>query len=166
MEYVTLGKIIDTFSLDGSVKVFSSTTNQDIRYKKGNKIYISIDDEIKELTVVSYRRSSNFDIVKFQEVTNADEALSLKGKELLVVKDINDLKEGYYFYSDLKGCSIVADGKKLGKVIEVEEFPAQLTLRCKTDNGKVFFIPFVKAFIKSVDIEIKEIEINFVEGLL
>lgn len=166
MEYLTLGKIIDTFSLDGSVKVFSSTTNQDIRYKKGNKIYISIDDEIKELTVVSYRRSSNFDIVKFQEVTNADEALSLKGKELLVVKDINDLKEGYYFYSDLKGCSIVADGKKLGKVIEVEEFPAQLTLRCKTDNGKVFFVPFVKAFIKSVDIEIKEIEINFVEGLL
>ena len=166
MEYLTLGKIIDTFSLDGSVKVFSSTTNQDIRYKKGNKIYISIDDEIKELTVVSYRRSSNFDIVKFQEVTNADEALSLKGKELLVVKDINDLKEGYYFYSDLKGCSIVADGKKLGKVIEVEEFPAQLTLRCKTDNGKVFFVPFVKAFIKSADIEIKEIEINFVEGLL
>ena len=166
MEYLTLGKIIDTFSLDGSVKILSSTTNQDIRYKKGNKVFISENDEMKELTIVSYRRSSNFDIVKFQEITNVDEALLLKGKELLVIKNINDLKEGYYFYSDLKGCIIVADGKKLGKVIEVEEFPSQLTLRCKADNGKAFFVPFVKAFIKSVDIESKEIEINFMEGLL
>ncbi len=166
MEYLTLGKIIDTFSLDGLVKILSSTTNQDIRYKKGNKVYISIDGQMKELTVYSYRKSSNCDIVKFQEITSVDEAILLKGKEVLVIKDINDLKEGYYFYSDLKKCTIIADGKKLGLVIEVEEFPAQLTLRCKTDNDKVFFVPFVKAFIKSVDIKNKEIEINFVEGLL
>lgn len=166
MEYLTLGKIIDTFSLDGSVKVFSSTTNQEIRYKKGNLVYISIDGDMKELTVESYRRSSNCDIVKFQEITNVDDALSLKGKELFVIKDSNDLKEGYYFYSDLKGCTILSEGKKLGEVIEIEEFPAQLTLRCKALNGKSFFVPFVKAFIKSVDIKNKEIDINYVEGLL
>ena len=166
MEYLTLGKIIDTFSLDGSAKILSSTTNQDIRYKKGNKVFVSDNNEMKELTIVSFRKSSNFDIVKFQEITTVDEALLLKGKEVLVIKDINDLKEGYYFYSDLKGCSIVSDSKKLGKVIEVEEFPAQITLRCKTDNGKVFFVPFVKAFIKSVDIKNKEIDINYMEGLL
>ena len=166
MEYLTLGKIIDTFSLDGSVKILSSTTNQDIRYRKGNKVFISDSGEMKEFTVASYRRSSNCDIVKFQEITTVDEASLLKGKEVLVIKDSNDLKEGYYFYSDLKGCTIIADGKKLGQVIEVEEFPAQLTLRCKATNGKPFFVPFVKAFIKSVSIENKEIEINFVEGLL
>ena len=166
MEYLTLGKIIDTFSLDGSVKVLSSTTNQEIRYKKGNKVFISNSGEMKEFTVLSYRKSSNCDIVKFQEITNVDEATLLKGKEILVIKDSNDLKEGYYFYSDLKGCTIIADGKKLGKVIEVEEFPAQLTLRCKSSDGKSFFIPFVKAFIKSVDINKKEIEINYMEGIL
>ena len=166
MEYLTLGKIIDTFSLDGSVKVLSSTTNQEIRYKKGNKVFISNSGEMKEFTVLSYRKSSNCDIVKFQEITNVEEATLLKGKEILVIKDSNDLKEGYYFYSDLKGCTIIADGKKLGKVIEVEEFPAQLTLRCKSSDGKSFFIPFVKAFIKSVDINKKEIEINYMEGIL
>ena len=166
MDYLTLGKIIDTFSLDGSVKILSSTTNQDIRYKTGNKVYISVDNEMKEFTVLSYRKSSSFDIVKFQEITNIDEATLLKGKEVLVIKDKKDLKEGYYFYSDLKGCSIVSEGKKLGQVIEVEEFPAQLTLRCKTTSGKSFFVPFVKAFIKQIDIENKEIEINYMEGLL
>ena len=166
MEYLTLGKIIDTFSLDGSIKILSSTTNQDIRYKKGNIVFISIEGEMKEFTIDAYRRSSYFDIVRFQEITNVDEAALLKGKEVLVIKDSKDLKEGYYFYSDLKGCTIISEGKSLGKVFEVEEFPAQLTLRCKTQDGKSFFVPFVKAFIKSVNIQNKEIEINYVEGLL
>lgn len=166
MEYLTLGKIIDTFSLDGSIKILSSTSNQDIRYKKGNKVFIKTADGLKEVTVESYRRAGNFDIVRFKEITSIDEASLLKGNELQVVKDSNDLKEGYYFYSDLKDCNVVSEGKILGKVIEVEEFPAQLTLRCKASSGKTFFVPFVKAFIKSVDIKSKEININYVEGLL
>ena len=165
-EYLTLGKIIDTFSLDGSLKIISSSTNQDIRYKKGNIVFIKLDNEYKPLTVVSHRRSSTFDIVKFEEIKDVDEAKLLKGKELYVIKDRNDLKEGYYFYSDLRGCSIVADGKTLGEVKEVEEFPAQITLRCKAPNGKEFFVPFVEAFIISVDIKKKEIIINYMEGLL
>ena len=164
-EYLSLGKIIDTFSLDGSVKVFSTTTNQDIRYKKGKKVIVSKEDKI-ELTISSYRRSSTFDILKFEEINTVEEANQLKGKEVLVIKDTNDLKEGYYFYSDLVGCSIIADDKELGKVIQVEEFPAQVTLRAKTKEGKSFFVPFVKAFIRSVDIDKKEIIINYVEGLL
>ena len=166
MEYLTLGKIIDTFGLDGSVKIFSSTTNQDIRYKKGNTVYISIDNEMKAYTVASYKRSSNLDVVRFVEIASIDEAVTLKGKEVFVIKDQKDLKEGYYFYSDLRGCSIISDGKKLGEVIEVEEFPAQITLRCKALNGKSFFVPFIQQFIKEVRIESKEIEINYMEGML
>ena len=166
MEYLTLGKIIDTFGLDGSVKVFSSTTNQDIRYKKGNVVYISIDNEMKAFTVSAYKKSSNLDVVRFKEITTIDEAALLKGKEIVVIKDQNDLEEGYYFYSDLRGCDIISDGKKLGKVIEVEEFPAQITLRCKSISGKNFFVPFIKQFIKEVRIETKEIEINYMEGML
>ena len=61
MEYLKLGKIIDTFSLDGSVKIFSTTTNQDIRFKKGKKIYIAIEDEYKDFTVNSYRHTPKGD---------------------------------------------------------------------------------------------------------
>ena len=165
-EYLKLGKIIDTFSLDGSLKVFSTSTNQELRYQKGNKVYILLDNEYKEFTVNSYRKNPKGDIVNLKEITTVEDATLLKGKELYVIKDINDLKEGYYFYSDLEGCTIVADGKQLGKVIAVEEFPAQLTLRVRSNNGKQFFVPFIKAFIKSVDINKKEIDIVYMEGML
>ena len=166
MEYLKLGKIVDTFSLDGTVKFFSTTTNQDIRFQNGKKIFIKIDDNYQEVTINAYRHSPKGDYLRFDEVTNVDEALLYKGKELFVIKDIKDLKEGYYFFTDLIGCEVLSQGQIVGKVIDVEEYPAQDTLRVKANNGKEFFVPFVKAFIKSVNIESKQIEVLLVEGML
>ena len=166
MEYLKLGKIIDTFSLDGTVKIFSTTTNQEIRFKKGKKVLIKTEEEYKEVTINSYRHSPKGDYLRFDEITNVDEAALLKGKELFVIKDRNDLKEGYYFFSDLIGCDTIYDGEKVGKVIDVEEYPAQITLKVKANNGKIFFVPFVKAFIKSVSVESKQIDIVLLEGML
>ena len=170
MEYLSLGKIIDSFGLDGTVKVFSTTDNAKLRYKKGNKVFV-YDEETDgrtEYTVVSYRSAGRLDYVKFEEVTSPEEvALILKGREIQVVKDEKDLKEGYYFYSDLRGCEIAdKEGKVYGIVKEVEEFPAQITLRVKQQNGKDFFVPFIKEFIVKVDIKNKRITINYMEGML
>ena len=166
MEYLVVGKIIDTFSLDGSIKVFSCTTNEKIRYKKDNVLYIKEQDVYKELKVLSHKKSSNIDIIKFYEINDVDEAKKLKGKELFAIKDRNDLDKGFYFYSDLIGCDIYDKDQKIGKVINVEEFPAQITLRALSNDKKEFFIPFVKAFIKEVNIDKKIIFINYVEGML
>ena len=166
MEYLKLGKIIDTFSLDGTVKIFSTTTNQEIRFQKGKKVLIKIEEDYKEVTINTYRHSPKGDYLRFDEITNVDEAALLKGKELFVIKDRNDLKEGYYFFSDLIGCDTISDGEKIGQVIDVEEYPAQITLKVKANNGKIFFVPFVKAFIKSVSIESKQIDIVLLEGML
>ena len=166
MEYLKLGKIIDTFSLDGSVKIFSTTTNQDIRFKKGKKVYLESEGEYQELTINSYRHTPKGDILRFDELTNVDEAALLKGKELYVIKNREDLDEGYYFFSDLIGCFTISNGEKVGEVIDIEEYPAQITLKVKANNGKFFFVPFVKAFIKSVNIESKEIDIVLLEGML
>ena len=166
MEYLKLGKIIDTFSLDGTVKIFSTTTNQEIRFQKGKKVLIKTEEEYKEVTINSYRHSPKGDYLRFDEIANVDEAALLKGKELFVIKDRNDLKEGYYFFSDLIGCDTISDGEKIGQVIDIEEYPAQITLKVKANNGKIFFVPFVKAFIKSVNIESKQIDIVLLEGML
>ena len=169
MEYLSLGKVIDTFSLNGTLKLISTTDNGKLRYKKGNKVFLvnPENEERKEVTVVSYRSNGQFDFVKVEEINIPEEALEYKGFEIQVVKDRNDLKEGYYFYSDLRGCTLInQEDKEFGKVIEVEEFPAQITLRAKANNGKQFFVPFIKDFIISVDIDNKVIKVNVVEGML
>ena len=169
MEYLSLGTIIDTFSFKGAVRVISTTDNAKKRYKKGNKVLLfnPTNNERKEITVFSYHSNGKFDIVQFDEIQNEEDALSLKGFEIQIIKDEKDLKEGYYFYSDLRGCTIIdKDGKSYGVVKEVEEFPAQITLRVKRENNKDFFVPFIKDFIVKVDIQNKQITVNIVEGML
>ena len=83
-----------------------------------------------------------------------------------MVDKTDDLEDGFYYFLDLEKCNVVSEGKIIGKVIKVEEFPAQITLRVKSTEGKEFFVPFIKAFIKNVSLESKEIEIELWEGML
>ena len=48
----------------------------------------------------------------------------------------------------------------------MEEYASYQTLRIKREGAKDFFVPFVKAFIKKVDIDNKKIIIHVIEGLL
>ena len=105
--------------------------------------------------------------MKLEGIDNPEDAKALKGFEVHVKKDRNDLEEGSYFYSDLKGCKVYdQDHNELGIVKEVEEFPAQLTLRVMRKGKPDFFVPYVKQFIKAINIENKEILIEKIEGLL
>jgi 16S rRNA processing protein RimM len=167
MEKLLLGYIISSFSLDGTVKVLSKTNMSAKRYIKGNKIYLADKNEniVKELTVSSFRCSGELDFVKFEEITTKEEADSHKSYCLLIDKT-DDLEKGYYYFSDLEKCNVKTDGKIIGKVIKVEEFPAQITLRVRSNEGKEFFVPFIKAFIKNVSLEDHEIEIVLWEGML
>lgn len=167
MEKLLLGYIISSFSLDGTMKVLSKTNMSAKRYIKGNKVYLADKEEniIKELTVSSFRSSGEIDFVRFEEIAAKEEADSYKSYCLLVEKT-DDLEKGFYYFSDLEKCNIVSEGKVIGKVIKVEEFPAQITLRVKADNGKEFFVPFIKEFVKNVSLEKQEIEIVLWEGML
>ena len=169
MEYLKLGTVKDAFGLDGSIKIYSTTNQAAKRYQPGKVVYFvnPQDNEIEEHKVISFRHSGLFDIVKFEDINDIDTALTKKGFEVQVTKDNRDLEEGEYFYSDLRGCKVYdQNGKELGKVKEVEEFPAQLTLRVSRKEGGDFFIPFIKQFIIKIDIENKAIFAQIIEGLL
>ena len=169
MEYVSLGVIKDSFGLDGTMKIFSTTSNQKQRYKTGSRVFLynPQTNERTELNVIKFRQNGPFDFLKVNELNTPEEIKLIKGYEIHAIKDEISLEKGMYFYSDLKGCEVVdINNNILGTVKEVEEYPAQLTLRVGRKGNKDFFVPFVKQFIKSVDIKNKRILIEIIEGLL
>ena len=169
-EYLLLGYVSDAFSLDGTLKVLSKTHFADKRYQNGNKVFLYQPNTKQRMTVVveSFRKGGQFDFVKVQGVNSKEEALEFKGYEIHALKDYQIVDKDTYYYVDLVGCEVLDDkGEVLGKVSLVEEFPAQLTLRVnRTGNQPDFLVPFVKAFIKNVDIKKKQIIINVIGGLL
>ena len=169
MEYLKLGKVTDSFGLDGTLKIYSTTNMGAKRYKKGATVYLHEEDseEYFAYTVLNYRHNGLFDFVKLENIDTKEDAFAKKGQEICVVKNREDLESNEYFYSDLRGCTIVnKSGEKLGVVKEIEEFPAQLTLRVARQNKPDFFVPFIEQFILEVDIENKMITIEVIEGLL
>ena len=168
MEYLRLGKIIDAFSLDGTLKILSSSYFSEKRYQKGNVIYlVSPTEERIEAKVISYRASKDIDFVKVDIINTKEEALERKGWFVETKKDNTVLEEGDYYFSDLEDCEVYdEESRLLGKVKKVEEFPAQITLRVARKDKQDFFVPFIKEFIVSTDITNKKIVIKVMEGML
>lgn len=168
MEYLKVGVIVGSFGLDGSVKIFTTTNFPYDRFKDDQIIYLAKDDKvIREVTCDGFKENGKFDLLALKEILTKEDADALKGYELLIDKNEAIVPEGFVRFVDLVGCKVVDENnEELGQVIKVEEYPAQETLRIKRKNGKQFLVPYVDAFIKSVDITKKEIVINIIEGML
>lgn len=167
MEYLKIGTIIGTFNLDGEIKVYSTTYFPYERFQKGNTIYIKKEEEYSPLKVENFIDKKSFYILKVDLINSIDDAIKYKGFDLFIIKDKSELEEGLYFFIDLENCDIYDEKNNyFGKVIKVEEFPAQITLRVQKADKKTFFVPFIKQFIKDVDIENKKIVINVIPGMI
>ena len=166
MDYLLIGKIIDSFSLDGTLKVLSRSDFSMQRYQVGNTVYLSCKGDITPYKVISFRKSGEIDFVKLEGINSKEEALEKKGYDILVDISSATLPQNYYHFYELEQCEVYSkEGEKLGHVKKVEEYPAQLTLRVSRE-GKDFFVPFVDEFIIKVDIQEHKIYINVIEGML
>lgn len=164
MEYILIGKIVNTHGINGSLKVEIYTDFIKERFMKGSKIYIKSKNEYLEFEVNSANMHKNNLLITLKDHLNINLVEKYKGLEIYKNKaDIKPLKDGYYF-SDLKDLDIIVDDKIIGKVLYVEEGLAHNNLRVKVDDKEVL-IPFVKAFIKEVDLNKHYIIINYMEGL-
>lgn len=166
--YLKIGTITKQVGLKGEVRVYSTTYFASKRYKKGNKVFIKLGNDYKELTIKTYRKlDGSFDVISFEEYPNIDSTIDLMKKDLYALKDESILDKNQFYYSDLENCLVFsADNKEIGKVVSVEEFPAQITLKCVSNNKQEFYVPFIPQFIKNVDILNKKITIEVIEGLL
>ena len=167
--YLKVGKILKPRGLNGEVKVFSTTSFKNIRYKKGNELFVELDkDNLIPVHVKKYSsKEGNIDVLQFEEYQNVNDLDPILGKDLLSVKDDQILKTNEYFFSDLENLVVYDENKnELGKVIKVEEFPSQITLKVEGKDKKTFFVPFNDFFIKKVNISNNYIIINVIEGLL
>ncbi|MBR4461791.1 MAG: 16S rRNA processing protein RimM [Erysipelotrichaceae bacterium] len=165
MEYILIGKIVNTFGIKGELKVYSYTDFVEERFKKGSKVYLG--EEHLPFIVKSCREHKGMLLVLFE--TNEDINLVEQYKDFEIYKaeeDIETLKDGYYF-RDLKDLDVYVDDVLVGKVLKVEEGITANNLRIlKTEDGKEYLVPFLPVFVEKVDLEKRRIDIVRMEGLL
>ena len=166
MEYVTIGKILNTFGIKGELKVDVYTDFPEDRFQKGSTVYIG--DDYLPFKVASHREHKGFMLLLLENNEDINLVEKFKGMYLYKSKDdIKPLQDGQYYFSDLKDLDVYADDEKIGKVLNVESGLRNNNLRVlKAEDNKEYLIPFIPVFIKKVDLEERRIDINRIEGLI
>ena len=163
MDYVKIGKIINTFGIKGELKVESHTDFIKERYKSGSLVYLG--EKHLPLVVRNYRIHKGFIIVLFEKYEDINLVLNFKNQYLYKsIEDIKPLNDGEYYFKDLRGLAVFVDNEKVGEVICVEKGNTYNFLRIKKENKEIL-VPNIKPFILNIDILNKRIDVTKMEGL-
>ena len=159
MEYVCIGKLVNTHGIKGEVKLLSNFEYKDKAFVVGMNFYIGEDKE--KVTVNSYRHHKVFDMVTFKEYNYINDVLKFKGKLVYVLKPDLALDNNSILDRDYIGMNAYYEGVLVGKVNDIIN-----------NNGYklmligIKYIPFNKEFISSVSVTKNELILKNVEGLL
>lgn len=160
---IRIAEIINTRGLKGECKLKLFTDQDDLRFQKGNTLYL---DPHTKLTVKNYSTYKGSGYVQFEEITTLEQAEKLKTRTLYLPKEeLTELEEDEYYYHELNGCHVYnQNGEDTGVVSDILETGANLVLRVKNTDGQ-YLLPFVSAFVVDVDPDAKKIVIEEQEGL-
>ena len=85
MNYLYIGKLVNTHGIKGEVRILSNFRYKDKVFVKGFKFYVGKDK--KEYVVETYRKHKNFDMVVFKDNYDINLIEHLKGSFVYINKD-------------------------------------------------------------------------------
>lgn len=159
MEYVCIGKLVNTHGIKGEVKLLSNFEYKDKAFVVGMNFYIGEDKE--KVTVNSYRHHKVFDMVTFKEYNYINDVLKFKGKLVYVLKPDLALDNNSILDRDYIGMNAYYEGVLVGKVNDIIDNNGYKLMLIGTK-----LVPFNKEFISSVSVTKNELILKNVEGLL
>ena len=163
MEYISIGKIVNTHGIKGEVRILSNFKYKDKALKQGKTIYIG--KEKNKETINSYRKHKIFDMRTLHGITNINDVLTYKGKNIFTTRQDLNLSEDEYLEEDLIGMNILVNGKKVGILKDYikDKYQDRIIIEKK---GIQYQVPFVPDIIENINIKEKHIKIKEIKGLL
>ena len=162
MDYVYIGKIVNTHGIKGELRIRSDFELKDIIFKPGFILYVGEGYVAEE--IVTYRHHKEFDMVTFKGYDNINQVLNYLKMNVYVKRSDLELSKDEYILDDLVGLSIQENGEMLGKVEEIVYNGINILL--SVVGEKNFYIPVSGNFIKKVDLENGIIETEGAKGLI
>jgi 16S rRNA processing protein RimM len=164
-----VGKITTTHGVRGEVRVISTTDYPEVRFAKGAHLLCRHPQKNESLwlTVERSRPHKQFYLLTFVEWDHIDQAEAWIGSELYIPQEEaipND--EDEFYYHEIIGCHVqTLTGESIGKVKEILPNPANDIWVVERVNDKDLYIPFIREIVKEVDIDRKQVLIEWMEGL-
>jgi len=154
-EYIEAGELVTTHGVRGEVKVLTWLDCPEMLCEFDR---CRIDG--KEYKIESCRVQKTCNLVKLAGIDTMEGAQSMRGKIIELYRD--DIDDEIIFAAELIGMDVYCDGKKIGTISEVLDYPGNAVY--VVDKG-TYMIPAVKEFILSTDLDKNEMHVKLIEGM-
>lgn len=158
---ITMGKIVNSFGIQGFVKIKADTQSPD-SLTKYQELYLLINNN---WTLFKLEKSFVREDVfhgKFFGINDRDQALSLKGVVIGIPRDqFPTLPQDEYYWADLIGLKVYnKENEDLGMVKNLMEAGGNSVLVIKHEESERL-IPFVNVYILDVDFVKQQIIVDW-----
>ncbi len=166
--FITIGRVLKPHGVNGVLKV-ESLTDHPGRFDLLQRVFLGPEDApTHEFEVVRVQHMNRFVLLSLKGVNSYEEAdRQRNGFVQIPENQALPLPEGSFYIFQLIGLSVYTDdGRYVGRVTEIQNFPAQDLFVVHDDDGREILIPDVPAFIRKIDVEEGRITITPIDGLL
>jgi 16S rRNA processing protein RimM len=138
------------------------------RLRVGLRLFaLAQDNTRRELQVEELWPHKGQLVLKFAGVDSISDAELLVGSELQVPRaERAPLDPGWNYVSDLLGCVVFDGDSAIGKIEDVQFGTGEAPLLIVGTGSKRYEIPYAEAYLKSVDLEHRQIHMQLPEGML
>lgn len=164
MDYIKVGKIVNTHGVKGYVKCIPMTDDLE-RFEELKHVYTEKDDLKRSISDVWFQKGMVY--LKLKNIDDMNSAETFKDTYISILEDqLRVLPNDSYYLFDLEGMDVYStQGDYIGKISDVFQTGANDVYEVK-NNNKSYLIPAIKDVVKSVNVQDKKMIINVIEGLL
>lgn len=168
VDFLNVGKIVNTHALQGEVRIVSNSDFKDERFKVGAQLFIDYQGSHVPVVIKSHRVNKNFDLVKFKDMNHINDVEKYKGCQLLVdATNLEDLEDDAFYFHEIIGCQVkTEEDLVLGEIIDILQTGANDVWVIKRKGEKDLLIPYIEDVVKKVDTKEKVVVIELLEGLI
>ena len=156
LQFVEAGEIVTTHGVKGEVKVMPWLDSpEDLCDFDRCRI------DGKDYTIESCRVQKTCNLVKLSGIDTMEAAQAMRGKQIELYRE--DIDDEVIFAAELIGVEVYCDGKMIGKIRDVLDYPGNSVYIVKGEYE--YMIPAVNEFILSTDVEKNEMQVRIIEGM-
>lgn len=164
---VIVGRVRKPHGVHGEVVVEPSTDTAERLVPGADLLVRPTSGSPRPVTVASVRPHREVLLIRFLDLESRDDVEELRSAWLEVDRSlVPTAPQDAYYYYELVGCSCRDQrGSDLGTVVELIEDGGGLLLELEKNHERLL-IPFVRAYVREVDVETGRIVLELPDGMI
>ena len=166
-DYISLARVLKTQGRHGEVAVEVHSDIPD-RFVEGMRVFaLDAQGGRRQLKIEELWPHKGHLVLKFAGVDSLSDAETLVGCELQVPRQERaQLEPGWTYVSDLVGCVVFDGGREVGTIQDMRFGAGEAPLLLVRAGSKEYEIPYAEAYLKSVDLAHKRVQMLLPDGML